>query len=165
MALPDSVQAARARRDMRAAGYRPTIKGARYGVGGDGPDPFAGLPSLTERTTQRGISAPDSTSASTAATPVDPFAGQGSLTERTTPDNLGGKLPFNTQQKQDISKSLVDGSARPGFSSINLPSPSTADPLVQSFASISGMPADQVMPRKPNPLLSLRDKKPPLPQW
>lgn len=147
--LPPSAQAARDRRDARQEGYRPTIVSNRLPAAP--VDPFAGQPSLTQRTTASGVAAPltapSATESLRQALPVDPFAGQRPLSERTRADNLGGRVPFSPAQKSDIGKSLVDGSPRPSFSSINLP-PTATDPVVSGFSSLSGVPANQVVPKK-----------------
>jgi hypothetical protein len=72
MALPQSAQDARARRDLRMAGYRPTIQGAQYegayrGASGE-YSPFSPVP----------------------------------LKQRTKMDNLGGKIRNRTYEPRQF---------------------------------------------------------------
>lgn len=138
MALPDSVIAARARRDLRANGYRPTIQGVKAnGSSSMEVDPFGGT-SLSQRVKPTmSVDAPSAPPMSRQAAPVAIFDGP-AISQRTTPNNLGGALPYSTAQKEGMGKSLVDGAARPGFSAFNLPPPQGSDPILDGFASISG---------------------------
>jgi len=192
MALPDSVLAARARRDDRTAARDrgDSVRINARATPAAPVDPFAG-PSMASRTT------PDNLGG-TLASRTAPGVGPGSLSARTTPDRLG--LAPSAQMQADAvasNQSMTTGEQRPNLSqSYNLPPnndpllgdsvaslaapPGQApgpmlpagnqenDPVTDGFASLSGQP----VPKKrgvPNFIASgnylVNGKKPPLPQY